>query len=103
MPIVGAIALLVVGAILTFALTSESINGLDLTVVGIILMLAGVAGLLLPLLMRTRQRSIEPVAGSRQDAIDDGALVELPDTDHALQSQRRAQDRRRLWVRRGRL
>jgi hypothetical protein len=101
MPMAGGITLLAVGAILTFALT-ESIQGIDLQAVGVILMLAGALALLLPRLMPTRQRSNQPAARSRQDAVDDGTLVELPDNDLALEDERRAQDRRRLWVRRSR-
>jgi hypothetical protein len=99
MPIAGGIALLVIGGILTFALTG-SIQGLDLHVVGVILMLAGALALLLPWLVRARRRSNQVVA-YRQDVVDDGVLADLPDNDLALEDQRRAQDRRRLWVRRG--
>ncbi|MDX6431627.1 MAG: hypothetical protein QOE54_3993 [Streptosporangiaceae bacterium] len=48
MTIAGGIALLVVGAILTFALTTESFRGIDLHVVGVILI--GTAGFLPTLL-----------------------------------------------------
>jgi hypothetical protein len=71
MSIGGGIAVLIVGAILTFALTG-SVRGVDLHVVGVILMLGGALGLLLPLLVRTRRRSNGPTARSRQDAIDEG-------------------------------
>jgi hypothetical protein len=71
MPIGGGIALIVVGAILTFALTG-SIRGIDLHIAGVILMLAGIAGLLLPLAVRTRRRSNRPSARSQQDVIDEG-------------------------------
>lgn len=100
MPIAGGLALLVVGAILTFALTG-SLQGINLHVVGVILMLAGAVWLVLPRLIRTRQGPDQPIGRSRQDAIDDGTLVELPNDALALDQQRRAQDRRRLWVRRG--
>lgn len=100
MPIAGGIVLLVVGAILSFALTTGSVHGLDLHVVGVILMLAGTLGLVLPRLIGARRGPDQPEARSRQDAIDDGTLVELPDDDLVLEDQRRAQDRRRLWARR---
>ncbi|GAA2428130.1 hypothetical protein GCM10010191_46390 [Actinomadura vinacea] len=78
MPVAAGTALLTVGAILTFALTG-SLRGLDLHTVGVILMLAGAAGLVLPLLTGTRSRPNRlrswppgrPPARSRQDAIDD--------------------------------
>lgn len=71
MPIGGGIALIVVGAVLTFALTG-SIRGIDLHIAGVILMLAGIAGLVLPLVVRTRRRSNRPSARSQQDVIDEG-------------------------------
>jgi|ERR1022692_221894 hypothetical protein len=46
------IALIVAGAILRFALTARSPHGLNVHVVGVILILAGVLGLVLPLLAR---------------------------------------------------
>lgn len=70
MPVAGGIALLVVGAILRYALTTGTAHGIDLHIVGVILMLAGLAGLLLPLLARTSRRSNRPLARSRQNDID---------------------------------
>ena len=119
MPIGGGIALLVIGGILTFALTG-SIKGLDLHVVGVILMLAGALGLVLPLLTRTRSRSNRPPARSRmlwnrsrthrpearsrQDVIDDEpqTLVQPPGHDPAPNDDRRSPDRRRPWAGKGR-
>lgn len=109
MTIVGGIALIVIGAILTFALT-VTISGIDLQVVGTILMLAGIAGLLLPLLVRRRPRRNRLAARSRQDAIDDGTLVEINDGtlvepegyDAPRNDGRRTPNRRRLWIRQGR-
>jgi hypothetical protein len=83
MPIGGGIAILVVGAILAFALTG-SVRGIDLHTVGVILMLGGALGLLLPLLVRARaggrRRSNGLTARSQQDVIDEGPrpLVEPP-------------------------
>lgn len=71
MPMGGGIALIVVGAVLTFALTG-SIRGIDLHIAGVILMLAGIAGLVLPLVVRTRRRSNRLSARSQQDVIDEG-------------------------------
>jgi hypothetical protein len=47
-----SIALIVAGAILRFALTARSPHGLNLHVVGVILILAGVLGLILSLISR---------------------------------------------------
>lgn len=50
-----SIFLLAVGAILAFAVT-DSISGLDLTVVGYILMAAGALGLVISLMILSRAR-----------------------------------------------
>ncbi|MEV0391157.1 hypothetical protein [Nonomuraea sp. NPDC050643] len=55
MPIAPA-AVIVFGAILTSALGDGSVGGLDLRIVGVILMLGGFVRLLLPLMLRTRSR-----------------------------------------------
>lgn len=119
MPTAGGITLLVVGAILTFALTG-SVRGLDLHIVGVILMLAGALGLLLPLLTRTRShpnrpaarsrliwnrsQMNRPAARSRQDVIDGEpqTLVQPPGPDPAPNDDRRSPDRRRPWAGKGR-
>jgi Domain of unknown function (DUF6458) len=74
MPFAGGIALIAIGAILAFALSDTSVGGVDLQVVGVIVMLAGAAALLLPLLVGNRLRA-RPVWGrwvgrSRQDVLD---------------------------------
>ena len=63
------IALIIAGAILRFALTARSPHGLNVHVVGDILILAGVLGLILPFLTRLqRHRQIRPpVAKSPAD------------------------------------
>jgi hypothetical protein len=101
MPVAVAIAVIVVGAILTFALTDGSVGGVDLRIVGVILMLGGAAGLLLPLLLQARSRWSRSTVRSRQDAIDDRiddrpppTLAGLPDYD-GRQGTRRAPDDRR--------
>ncbi|MFB4299689.1 DUF6458 family protein [Actinomadura sp. NTSP31] len=68
----AGIALLMIGAILVFAVTG-SVSGVDLHAVGIIFMVAGVALLLLQLVMRGRPRPKRWSARSRQDAIDEAA------------------------------
>ncbi|MEU4580184.1 MULTISPECIES: DUF6458 family protein [unclassified Nonomuraea] len=106
MPVAVAIVVIVVGAILAFALADGSVGGFDLRIVGVILMLGGAAGLLLPLLLRTRSRWSRSSVRSRQDVIDDRVngriddrppptLVDLPGYD-GRQSTRRAPDDRRL-------
>jgi hypothetical protein len=54
MTIGSSIALIVLGAILTFAVTLE-VAGIDINVVGIILMVGGVVGLIFGLTMRQRR------------------------------------------------
>jgi hypothetical protein len=49
----AGIVLILVGAILRFALVSGSLHGLNLHVAGVVLMLAGVVRLLLALLLRS--------------------------------------------------
>jgi hypothetical protein len=67
MTIGGSIFLIAVGAILKFAVTT-SISGIDLATVGVILMLAGIVGLLIGLFLlannsrrpaATRERYVE--------------------------------------------
>jgi hypothetical protein len=63
MPIAGGIAIFVLGAILRFTLTAVSVREINLHIRGVILMLGGVAGLLLPLLMHAaRPHSNGPLA-----------------------------------------
>jgi hypothetical protein len=63
------IALIVVGAVLRFALTARSPHGLNVHVVGIILILAGVLGLALPFLARLpRNRARRPAPQDRRPA-----------------------------------
>src|SRR5579859_5482400 len=81
MSIAFGIALIVVGAILTFALKSGHLGNLDLHVVGVILMLAGVIGMLLPVLIRNRSRFSRPAIRSPQDVPDDGARTIVEHTD----------------------
>ncbi len=55
MRIGGSLLLIAVGAILTFAVTAE-VAGVDIAVVGWILMVVGAIGLLITLAMMTRRR-----------------------------------------------
>jgi hypothetical protein len=81
MSIAVGIALIVLGAILTFALKGGHIGDLDLHAVGVILMLAGVTGILLPVLIRNRSRFSRPTIRSRQDVMDDGTRTVLNHAD----------------------
>jgi len=72
MGIGAGVFLIAVGAILTFAVDAKPIGGIDLAVVGIILMLAGVVGIALDLaIFAPRRRGyrdaavVEPAYGSR--------------------------------------
>ncbi|WP_424534282.1 hypothetical protein ACOZ38_28750 [Sphaerisporangium viridialbum] len=103
MPIAAAIAVIIVGAILTFALADGSVGGLDLRIVGVILMLGGAVGLLLPLLPRSRSRWSGSTVRSRQDVIDDRiddrpppTLIDPPGDDGRQGRTRRTPDNRRL-------
>ena len=73
------ILLLVVGAILYFAVPDTSLAGIDLTTVGIILMVAGALAIVLSFLATrrrpvgyttTRESQVDPVSGSRVDRTD---------------------------------
>jgi hypothetical protein len=81
MSIAAGIALIVLGAILTFALKGGHIGDLDLHAVGVILMLAGTIGILLPALIRNRSRFSRPTIRSRQDVMDDGTRTVVNHTD----------------------
>lgn len=61
MTIGGSIFLIAVGAILKFAVTA-TVAGIDIQVVGVILMIAGIVGLLLGLffLANARNRQVPP-------------------------------------------
>ena len=85
MSIAAGIVLIVLGAILTFAVKGGHIGDLDLHAVGVILMLAGVIGILLPMLIRNKSRFSRPTIHSRQDVMDDGTrtIVTTP-TDRRL-------------------
>jgi hypothetical protein len=56
-----ALVLIAVGAILWFAVTASAIPGLNVHIVGVILLLIGVVGLLLPMVSGPRTlRSVNP-------------------------------------------
>ena len=81
MRIPAGITLIVLGAILTFALKGGHIGSLDLHAVGVILMLAGIAGMLLPMLICNRSRLSRPTIRSRHDIMDDGTRTVVNHAD----------------------
>ena len=86
MRIPAGITVIVLGAILTFALKGGHIGNLDLHAVGVILMLAGIVGMLLPRLIRNRSRLSRTTIRSRHDIMDDGTqtVVNQPDGSQTL-------------------
>jgi len=81
MRIPAGITLIVLGAILTFALKGGHIGNLDLHAVGVILMLAGIVGMLLPRLIRNRSRLSRTTIRSRHDIMDDGTRTVVNHAD----------------------
>ena len=55
MRIGASLLLIALGAILTFAVTAE-VNGIDLSTIGVILMIVGVLGLLITLVLASTRR-----------------------------------------------
>jgi nitrate reductase gamma subunit len=66
MSIGGGIFLIVVGAILAFALDFQ-VAGVNIHVIGYILMVAGVLGVILGLVLLTRRRTVTSTARSAVD------------------------------------
>ncbi len=81
MRIPAGITLIVLGAILTFALNGGHIGRLDLHAVGVILMLAGIVGMLLPMLIRNRSRLYRTTIRRRHDITDDGTQTVVNHAD----------------------
>jgi uncharacterized protein YjeT (DUF2065 family) len=81
MRIPAGITLIVLGAILTFALKGGHIGSLDLHAVGVILILAGIVGMLLPMLIRNRSRLSRTTIRSRHDIMDDGTRTVVNHAD----------------------
>jgi Domain of unknown function (DUF6458) len=81
MRIPAGITLIVLGAILTFALRGGHIGSLDLHAVGVILILAGIVGMLLPILIRNRSRISRTTIRSRHDIMDDGTRTVVNHAD----------------------
>ena len=65
MGIGASITLLALGAILTFAIGADTVDIVNINVIGIILMIAGAVGLLLTLLVFNRDRG----PGTREERV----------------------------------
>jgi hypothetical protein len=81
----AGILLITVGAVLLFALTAGSPHWLNLRIVGVILMLAGILGLALPRLARTQRLRL------RRWAMPDQPVEPSPSDESALVSESGAQ------------
>jgi hypothetical protein len=82
MSVAVSIVLIILGAIFKFALTGGGrIAGLDLQVVGVILMIAGIIGIVLQLLKSNRSRFYWPITRSRQDVADERSRTFVEHTD----------------------
>ena len=77
----GSIALIVIGAILRFAI-SYSPSGIDLQLVGVILMIAGVVGLIISLVWmfgrRRRTAAATSAAAPRTEVYEERRYTEPP-------------------------
>jgi hypothetical protein len=69
MTVGGSIFLVAVGAILRYAVT-DSIKGVDLATIGLILMIAGIVGLVIGLFMYANTRRDEYVVRDRERYVD---------------------------------
>jgi heme/copper-type cytochrome/quinol oxidase subunit 2 len=69
MTVGGSIFLIAVGAILRYAVT-DTISGVDLATIGLILMIAGIVGLVIGLFMYTTARRSSYVARDRERHVD---------------------------------
>jgi Kef-type K+ transport system membrane component KefB len=77
MGIGGSIFLIAVGAIIAFGVTNQNLGPFDLTVIGWVLMLAGVAGMVITLwVWNSRKRRV--VAVSPTQRVEHQQVVETP-------------------------
>jgi hypothetical protein len=74
MTVGGSIFLIAVGAILRYAVT-DSISGVDLATIGLILMIAGIVGLVIGLFMYTTGRRDSYVVRDRERHVDRDPLA----------------------------
>ena len=70
MRIGSSLVLIAIGAILKFAVTT-SVSGIDLSTVGVVLMVVGVAGLVISLVMANTARRTDVVHHSTQEGYTD--------------------------------
>ncbi len=70
-----SIVLVAVGAILTWAVNAE-VSGLDIQVIGVILMIVGVAGFVLSLMFWSSWGGLGGVARRRTTYVEEGPPVE---------------------------
>ena len=94
MPIAGGITLIVVGAIFKFAITTRPVQGIDLRIVGVILMLAGLAALLLPVLTHNRTRVVSRGRYDDQAIVEDDSPLIVEDSSSLRRYTRAESDRR---------
>ena len=80
-----AITLIAVGAILRFAVAGGSPHGLNVHVVGVVLILAGILALLLPLLVRAGPRRLRSLVHQGR-----GGYYRLPGPDARLERMKQA-------------
>lgn len=75
MTIGASLALIIIGAILSYAVEFD-INGLDIRVVGIILMIGGLAGLIIGIarIAAARRRVVPPPGTIREERYYDGTV-----------------------------
>jgi uncharacterized protein DUF6458 len=74
MTVGGSIFLIAVGAILRYAVT-DSISGVNLATIGLILMVAGIVGLVIGLFMYTTARRDSYVVRDRERYVDRDPLA----------------------------
>jgi Domain of unknown function (DUF6458) len=70
-----SLVLIAVGAILTWAVNAE-VSGLDITVIGVILMIVGLVGFLMSMLFWSSWGGPGYAARRRTAVVDDGPVVE---------------------------
>ena len=70
-----SLVLIAVGAILTWAVNAE-VSGLDITVIGVILMIVGLVGFLLSLLFWSSWGGTGYATRRRTAVVEDGPVVE---------------------------
>ena len=70
-----SIFLLALGAILKFAVSDSEIAGIDIATVGVILIIAGILGLLISLFLLTQNRGTTGVVAHRDRVVERDRIV----------------------------